>query len=277
MEHVMPFGFPRNTLALPSCLALALATALPAQAAEGDDRFTLRLGAMNVDAEGELRGSTIFAGNDIGFSEDFDFGSTELVPRIDGVFRLGERNRLIFDYFKYDKSQQATLGEDLSYDDVTIPAGSFARGEAEFQLASLVYDFAVVDGERSSLGLQVGAEWAKLKGTLEAEAGENSYRDTASESGYAPVLGLRFTTRPSDKWLINLQGQYLDTGWGNFGDYDGSITRANAIVEYRFTPRFGAFVGYDWFKLDVEQAGSDGLLGLDQRFKGPVAGVSLAF
>ena len=110
-----------------------------------------------------------------------------------------------------------------------------------------------------------------------AEAGEDSYRDSRSETGYAPVVGVRFTTRPSDKWLLNLQGQYLDAGWGDFGAYDGSITRANALVEYRFTEKFGAFVGYDWFKLDVEQAGSDGLLGLDQRFKGPVAGVTLAF
>lgn len=112
---------------------------------------------------------------------------------------------------------------------MTIPAGSFAKGEVEFQLASLMYDFAVVETERSSLGLQLGAEWAKLKGSVYAEAGEDSYRDSRSETGYAPVVGVRFTTRPSDKWLLNLQGQYLDAGWGDFGDYDGSITRANAV------------------------------------------------
>lgn len=269
-------AFPRRRATLFCCLSLAL-VASTAHAADTDDRVTLRLGAMNVDAQGELRGSTVFEGNDLAFSEDFDFGSKEWVPRVDGVFRMGERQRLIFDYFQYDKSQRATLSEDLSYDDVTIPAGSFAKGEVEFQLASLMYDFAVVETERSSIGLQLGAEWAKLKGSVYAEAGEDSYRDSRSETGYAPVVGVRFTTRPSDKWLLNLQGQYLDAGWGDFGAYDGSITRANALVEYRFTEKFGAFVGYDWFKLDVEQAGSDGLLGLDQRFKGPVAGVTLAF
>lgn len=258
------------------CLSLLL-VASTAHAADTDDRFTLRLGAMNVDAQGELRGSTVFEDSELAFAEDFDFGSKEWVPRVDGVFRMGGRHRLIFDYFQYDKSQRATLSEDLSYDDVTIPAGSFAKGEVEFQLASLMYDFAVVETERSSIGLQLGAEWAKLKGSVYAEAGEDSYRDSRSETGYAPVVGVRFTTRPSDAWLLSLQGQYLDAGWGDFGDYDGSITRANALVEYRFTDTFGAFVGYDWFKLEVERAGSDGLLGLDQRFKGPVAGVTLAF
>ena len=81
-------------------------------------------------------------------------------------------------------------------------------------------------------------------------------------------------SRRASKWLINLQGQYLDADWGDFGDYEGSISRANALVEYRFTENFGVFVGYDWFKLDAT-SGSDGSLGLDQRFKGPIAGVTL--
>jgi hypothetical protein len=256
---------------------LASATALSARAAEDDDRFTLRLGAMDVDAQGELTANTVFGGAEQQFSQDFDFGSKEIVPRVDGVFRFGERSRLVFDYFKYDKHRDATLENDLSFDDTTLPAGSFARAETEFQLASLMYDFAVVDGDKFNLGLQIGAEWAKLEGRLHAEAGEDVYDDSSSEDGFAPVVGARMTFTPGDRWLVNLQAQYLDADWGDFGDYEGSISRANALVEYRFTRNFGIFAGYDWFKLDATRNGSDGSLGLDQRFKGPVAGLTLAF
>ncbi len=83
-------AFPRRRATLFCCLSLAL-VASTAHAADTDDRVTLRLGAMNVDAQGELRGSTVFEGNDLAFSEDFDFGSKEWVPRVDGVFRMGER------------------------------------------------------------------------------------------------------------------------------------------------------------------------------------------
>lgn len=269
----------RTHALLPTALLTALACALPltARAAEGDDRFTLRLGAMDVDAQGELTANTVFDGAEQAFSQDFDFGSKEIVPRIDGAFRFGDRSRLVFDYFRYDKDRTATLESDLSFDDTTIPAGSFARAETEFQLASLMYDFAVVDGERFGLGLQVGAEWAKLEGRLHAEAGADVYDDSSSEDGFAPVVGARMTFTPSDKWLVNVQGQYLDADWGDFGDYEGSISRANALVEYRFTPNFGVFAGYDWFKLDARKHGGDGSLGLDQRFRGPVAGVTFAF
>ena len=48
-------------------------------------------------------------------------------------------------------------------------------------------------------------------------------------------------------------------------------------MEYRFTPSFGVFAGYDWFRLDTEREGGDGVIGLDQRFRGPTAGVTFAF
>ena len=242
-----------------------------------EDRFHLRLGAISADGQSEIRGSTEFAGEAFNFSEGIDYGSAEISPRVEGQFRFSDRNRLLFNYFSYDKDQSTTLGSDLSYDDVTLPAGSFAKIDTKFELASLVYDFAVVETDKVSLGLQIGAEYAKLESTLSAEAGELEYRTSASEDGFAPVVGARFSAAPGEKWRVVLQAQYLDTEWGDLGDYKGDLSRANALVEYRITPAFGVFAGYDWFKLDVEQSGSEGVVGLDQRFKGPMAGVTLAF
>ena len=60
------------------------------------------------------------------------------------------------------------------------------------------------------------------------------------------------------------------------------ISRANALAEYRFTDNFGMFAGYEWYRLDVQRDVrgdfiEDGIVGWDQRFKGPVVGVTLAF
>jgi hypothetical protein len=262
----------------PLVLALALAGAsfaLPARA--DDDRFVLRLGAMNAEADSTLSGRTVFQGQPLGFEEDFDFGGEELVPRVEGMFKFGDRHRLLFNYFNYDKDRRATLNDDFSFENITIPRGSFAKTEAQFELASAMYDYAVVETPTNSLGLQIGVEYAKLEAKLYAQAGPFSYEDSASDDGYAPVVGLRYTATPNDKWRFVVQGQYLNADWGNFDDYEGDISRANAIAEYRFTKNFGAYVGYDWFKIDVERGGNDGVLGLDQRFKGPIVGVTFAF
>ena len=267
------------TLLLLSCAVGAALATTTASAAENDDRFTLRLGAMNIDSDNTIRGSTTVAGQDLSFSEDFDLGGKEWEPRIDGVFRISERQRLIFDYFRYNKKNRETLGEDVSLGGVTVPAGSFAKSELKYQVASLVYDYAVVDTETFGMGLQIGAEYASVEGNAYAEIGDLYQGEFIDEKtdGVAPVVGARLTFKPGDRWLINVQGQYLNTNWGSFDDYEGDLSRANAIVEYRFTENFGVFGGYDWFKLDVDRTGSDGLIGLKQEFKGPVAGVTFAF
>ena len=258
-------------------LVLCLAS-LPAMAA-GDDRFTLRLGAMNIDSDNTLRGSTMVNGQELTFSEDFKLGGKEWEPRLDGVFRISERQRLIFDYFRYAKDRRETLDQTVSFDGTVVPAGSFVKAELKYQVASLVYDYAVVDNDSFQLGLQLGAEYAKVSADAYADLGDayNGRFLDESADGIAPVVGARLTFHPGERWMVNLQGQYLNTDWGNFDDYDGSLSRANAIVEYRFTDNLGVFAGYDWFRLDVDQRGSDGLIGLKQEFKGPVAGVTLSF
>ncbi|MBB5878749.1 MULTISPECIES: hypothetical protein [Xanthomonas] len=270
MKHLL-------ALALPFALAAAYAT--PAHAEDGDDRFTLRVGAMNVDNDNTLRGNAVINGNAISGAQDFNFGGKEWEPRVDGVFRLSTRQRLIFDYFKYDKDRREELGEDVSFGGVTVPTGSFVKGELKYQVASLVYDYSVIDNPQFSMGLQIGAEWAKVQANAYADLGPvyaGTFLDE-SEDGAAPVVGLRFTAHPSEHWLFNIQGQYLNTKWGNFDKYDGDLSRANAIVEYRFTRNFGIFAGYDWFKLDVDRKRDNASIGLKQEFKGPVAGVTFAF
>lgn len=258
-------------------LGVALATLATAAHAD-DDRFTVRLGAMHAKAESQISGTAIFEGEEYDFgSERYEIGE-KTVPRIEGAFRFGQRHRLLFNYFRYDETNRATLGEDVTFDDVTIPAGSYAELGNKFDLGSLVYDFALVETPTLSFGLQIGAETARLQGRVYAEAGEDSFEARASERGTAPVVGARIATQTEDgRWRFVTQAQYLDADWGDFDDYSGDISRANALVEYRFARNVGIYAGYDWFKLDVRQSGSDGDIGLDQRFRGPTAGVTFAF
>lgn len=265
----------RTSLALGLAAACAFAS-LSAHA--DDDRFTLRLGAINAKAETQLRAATEFGGEQFDFTSDrFDLGD-EVLPRVEGMFRLGNRHRLLFNYLRYDQDRSATLSEDVSFDEVTLPAGSSATVGARFDLASLVYDFALVETPTASFGLQIGAAWSEVEGRVSARSGDDRFDSRARESGTAPVVGARLAANTADqKWRFVVQAQYLDADWGDFDDYEGDLSRANALVEYRFTESFGVFAGYDWFRLDVTRDDGDLRYGIDQRFRGPMAGVTLAF
>lgn len=268
-----------NTTLMRGALALCAAAALFAPAAHADDdRFTLRLSGMHAKAETQFTANAIVGGDAYEYeSQRWEIGE-KTVPRIEGMFRAGDRHRLLFNYFRYSEGNTATLGQDLDFDGIEFPADSQAHLDTDFHLASLVYDYAVVETPNASLGLQIGLESARLEADLRATAGDESFRAHGRETGYAPVVGLRAAANTADgRWRFVAQGQYLDADWGDFDDYDGDISRANALVEYRITPKVGVHVGYDWFKLNIHKSGSDGTVGLDQRFRGPVAGLTLAF
>ena len=269
-------------------LAAAVAAGLSfvALSAHADeDRFTLRLGAMQAHADASFKGAVDFDGQDYHYESDrMDFGD-KVIPRVEGAFHFTDRNRILFNYFRYDESRKYTLGEDVTFGDTTFPAGSDARAKTKFDVASAVYDFSPVETDTFSFGLQLGAEWLNLEGRAQAESGSDSFSGSDRVHGWAPVVGARLATNTSDqKWRFALQAQYLDASWGKVdgrdlaGDYSGSISRANAIAEYRFTRNFGLYAGYDWFKLDVNKdLGGGARAGIDTRFKGPIAGVTLAF
>lgn len=260
-----------------SALALALAAAaLPAHAIE-DDRFVLRAAAFNGDGRVDVEGRTTFLGTPDTYSERFDTGSTT-VPAIDAQLRLGDRHRLVFNYVSFDESQDATLDESISFDAVTIPAGSSARGEAELRLTGLAYDFAVAETDTFSAGLQLGVQNARVSGRLRAVSGVNVYDESDSESGTLPVVGARLTFAPSESWRIEAQAQHIDADWADVDDYEGTFTSAYALAEYRFGGRFGVHAGYKWMRIDLRDPEQDeGVTGFDLRFDGPVVGLSVAF
>ncbi|MGA8278332.1 MAG: hypothetical protein WB784_09065 [Rhodanobacteraceae bacterium] len=258
-------------------LAIAgLLTARPARA--DDDRFTLRIGAMQVGGDLGLDGAANVDGESYRFSSgrlDFD---NRTVARVEGILHFSERNRLLFNYFRYHRERRYALDHDVTFGDITIPAGSAAKFGAQFDLGSLVYDYALVETQTVSFGVQIGAEWANLEGNVRASDGTNSFSSRESKTGAAPVVGLRLSANtPDHRWGFVVQGQYLNADWGNFNSYGGSLSRANALAEYRFTPNLGVYTGYDWFKLDIRRDFDVGRVGLALRFNGPTAGLTLAF
>ncbi len=236
------------------------------------------LGAAQIDTDTTVGASAALGGREFQFEEGFELGNDDVVPRIEALFRITERNRLLANYLRFSREESATLDQDIAFEDVLFPAGSRAEAEFRLDLASLMYEFAAVENEDFNLGLQFGAYWADAIAKAQARVGDEFFDARVEEDGMSPTVGLRLGFSPGERWRIGVRPQYFDEGWGDFSDdMDGSLSRANALVEYRFTDNFGAYVGYDWFKLELTRAGRDATGSLDLRFKGPMAGVTAAY
>ncbi|WP_058833666.1 hypothetical protein [Luteimonas abyssi] len=305
-----------RALSLSLLAAIAGLVALPAAHAQDnarDDRFTLRLSAFYPEAQLRFSGDgTATDGTEsatFGGAETLDVGS-RWRPRGALGFRISDRQALVGNYYDYARTNSWGLDADSLnpgnfFDEVDLPdfpvdtPAVDLNGRVNFSLASLNYEYSFISNEAFQWGLGLGVTYAELEGranvnwsgTDEIDAGEESYR--WKRSGLSPGLHTRLTWRPSDSWRVGLEGQYMDTRWGNFLDERGHFERAGLIVEYLLTERFGIHVGYDWFRLKlkdnytasfdaVPEVGVDpirvqGELQGQLKVHGPMAGVTFRF
>lgn len=256
----------------------AVLAAGPFHAAQGiEARVTLGASAMRVDATTEVTGRTRLMGREFLYDESFDFGSDEVIPRFDAEIRIGHRHRAMLNYFDYDEQMSTTLRSAIVTGTGIIPPGSPTTADVDLRLGGAVYDFALVEGDMTSVGLQIGAQHVRLQGALSAQAGATTYAASRGEEGVLPVVGARLAFTPHDRWRVVAQVQHFDSDWADLDGASGELTRAQVRLEYRAHKYVGAHVGYDYLAFDVRNPESEGLVSMDQRFRGPVVGLMLAF
>jgi len=294
-------------LVLGLCVAGALFA--PAAQAADDDRFTVRLSAFQPEASLRLRGTgTATDGTDsetVSEAGTLDIGR-ETRPRGSVMFRMSERQRLIGNLYDYERNEGRDWGggfvdpADYGFegDPVEIPEVS-ADSQLKFRLASLNYEFAVVNTEQFVWGLGAGITHARLEAGVSATSSGTAELDPESTSAgwnkseWSPNLHTRFAWQPTEKWVFSVEGQYLDTRWGDFTKERGHFERGGVLAEYRISERVGVHVGYDWFRLKLaddfegsvgpfEEAGVDqinyaGTLTGTLKVHGPMAGITFAF
>jgi opacity protein-like surface antigen len=314
----MPVRCNRSFALCISLLAAGTALALPAQAQQFDPdrRFHLRLSAFNPEASLRLRGDGQATSGarteDFGAGETLDFGS-EWRPRGAFAYQFSERQALVGNYYDYERQRDWSVGGDwlnpaglievmpvpgLPAEPVQVPTIEL-DGKLRFALASLNYEYSVVSTDALTWGVGLGVTHARLQargyggwdGTDEIDAGTAS--GEWKKTGWSPGVHTRLTWRPAERWNVGLEGQYLDTRWGDFLDERGHFERAGLVVEYRVSDRVGVHVGYDWFRLKLRDdyvADFEGaaVLGIDPvdvagtltgqvKVHGPMAGVTFHF
>lgn len=293
---------PARTLATLAALPLAFAITTAASAGSDDDRLTIKLSAFGADAS--IRGSVDGRARTDGLPVSAAFRGSEEIrgsdtrPHIQLMWRIGDRHRLTAAHYEVGQGRDYSFSEslDLSGIDRGEARGDLEGGfDIEFELANIMYEYTVFQGEGWSVGAAAGVHWARLEATSNARL-DVEWEDEARsfEEGYdwsrrrwAPGIGLTARWQPADRWRLSADAQRFETRWGNFTSEDGFYERVGLNAEYRLARNIGVHAGYDWFRLKISDDFRGGLLDGEVRYSGtaraqlrvhgPTLGLTLAF
>jgi hypothetical protein len=210
------------------------------------------------------------------FSAEQQLGlnSKPLEGRVEVIFRLEQRSRLLVDFFQLNRSAETTLGEPLVFGDNLFPAGTPIQSSLNWAMFGLTYTYSFIRNNRFELGAGLGLHL--IQAQIMASEPATPLRTDETGVGAVPTVAVDGTWRISKRFAATLRGQYFGASIshvkGSFGDYHGDL-------QFRAFPNLALGLGYSSFNASLEnETGSDSLLGqFHLRMSGPEAFVRVSF
>jgi opacity protein-like surface antigen len=267
------------------CLPL-LASELAAQDSEYhpvlSDNFILSVGAFRSDnsftisAQGntvDLDGSDIDFGDSVGVDESSTLANVQLRWK----FGKGRKWSLWGQYFANDASGQATLEEDVEWQDVVFRQGTFVEGGVEIEILRVFIGRSLFKNEQNDFGIGIGLHNLDLSAYIGGEVildetASGYERVSASNSQPLPNIGAWYNFSPAKRWALHGRVDWISA---DIGDYDGTMWNFNAGVNFQAFKHLGLDLSYQYFDIDFNVNKSDWRGGVNMSYSGPVLSATI--
>ena len=246
-----------------------------------NDTFFVSLGTylVNTDTTVRLNGTTQNSGTEVDWDRTFgDATATQF--RVDAMWRFAERHKLRALWFNTSRSKSATIDEEINWDGETFPVDSRVKGDINWDIYEVAYEYSFVRHDDYELSASIGAYYAAFDSSLSATitnpggtTQRNARRD-ASVDLPLPVLGLRGLWALPYGLSLDVSGQWFSA---TIGDYSGNLQDYRATLTWQPQTWLGIGLGYDWFQAHGDVDASDFEGNLDWTFQGPMIYYSVLF
>jgi len=269
------------------CVAVTVALVAFAPAAFADeapnlltDSFNLALGTFIVGTDTKVRldGDT-GEGDRVDWENTFGGGDVTRF-RLDGSWRFDDRHTARFLWFSAGRSGQETLQEDIEWGGEIFPVTAKVKGEFNFDVYELAYEYAFLRRDSYELAGTIGLHYTDLSLALSAKASSSGgtltgdIREEGSVGAPLPVIGLRgLWSLPHNLWL-SASAQFFAL---SIGDYDGSLEDYKVMLTWQPKKWLGLGVGYNRFGVDVDVDKTDFSGSLDWVYDGLMIQYSAVF
>jgi len=262
---------------------LALLLALLAGAAHAEDYFSpteervrLSLGTVYLDSKTtvQVNSSAGVTGTLFNAENDFGMNKDDFEAKFQLMLRVGERNRVRFDYFSLDRTGNTTLSKDILFRNVELLPGDPLDSNLSIDVLSITYEYSFIHNERFELAATLGINDTDISARARVNTAARHVDQTEDQAGPFPTIGLDGTYVISKRFYVDARVEYFRA---NVDKLDGSLGFYEVNALYRLRPNISFALGYELVKAQLlsTQASHAGQFNFTTR--GPELFVRVAF
>jgi hypothetical protein len=228
-----------------------------------DETITIRLGPLwsNFDATITTLGQDADTDTDID-ADDIDFA-------VYGLWRITDRFRIEAGYSGIDKKSKIKMDDNFNLSQVTVPTGAEVKSKFKNEVARLAVGYAIMRGESSEFGLDLGVNFTTVKESLSVDVAgiEVAKENFLDVSEPLPTIGIFFNYAFNQKWFMTSRAGVFAF---DIGDIDGTIYDLWGGIEYRPWENFGVGFAATYYSADITVKDDRLETDLDYDYYGPL-------
>ncbi len=260
-------------------------TTMPALAEGADplgNPFHVTLGTFIVNTDTEVRvDGKLGTGTPIDFDQNFGDEGDQTRFRVDGSWRFAERHKVRAMIFSTSRSNSREFNRDIEWDDEIFPVGVKIKGEVNFDVYQVAYEYLFLKRETWELGASIGVHYTSfdtsLSATVDAGGGTGgsvTRKADADLNAPLPVIGLHGTWGLGHDLWLDATAQVFSL---SIDEYDGSLLDYRIGLVWQPKSWAGIGIGYNRFAVDVDVDTSGFKGALDWTYDGPIIYYSVTF
>ena len=244
------------------------------------DNFTLSVGAFRSDSALKLEaGGVDIDSDEIDFGKSVGVDKSNTIANFELRWKFGSSRKwaLAGQYFSNNAKGDATLKEDVEWQDLIFREGTFVEGGVKFEMIRAFVGRSFVKTEQHDFGVGVGIHNLDVSAFLGGEIIINDettgYQSAdAGASQILPNIGAWYAFSPASRWLIHGRVDWISA---NIGDYDGTLWNTSLGVNFQAWRHVGFDLSYQYFNLNLNVDKGDWRGGVDMTYSGPVVSVTV--
>ncbi|HEY2684609.1 MAG TPA: hypothetical protein VGI93_13925 [Steroidobacteraceae bacterium] len=241
-----------------------------------EERVRLSLGFDHYSSDTNIRidGSSNIPGTPLNAEDVLGLEKSDFLPKFQAMLRVGERNRVWFDYFSLDRNGNATLTQPYIFRDVVLQTGDPVQSDLSMRVLGLTYGYSFIHREHLELAATLGINETDISARARVQTATRHVDQTEDAAGPIPVLGLAGTWVISKRFYLDGSARYVKV---NIDSLSGTLGLYEADVLYRLRPNISFAMGYSFNKADIDsrKSGKSGVFDFDS--KGPEFLIRIAF